>query len=101
GLGALGARVVLLCRDAARGREALESLRLDCPAGHYELEILDVSLVGEVQRYVERRAPDVVDVLINNAGVLPARLELTVEGIERCFATNVLGPFALTRGLLP
>jgi NAD(P)-dependent dehydrogenase (short-subunit alcohol dehydrogenase family) len=43
-----------------------------------------------------------VDTLINNAGVmaLPKR-EVTADGFERQFATNVLGPFLLTGLLLP
>ena len=35
GLGALGASVVLLCRDAARGSEALERLEREVPAGRF------------------------------------------------------------------
>ncbi len=101
GLGALGARVILLCRNAARGREALHRLEAASPGGRFELELLDVSLIADVERYVAERAPQVVDVLINNAGVLPSQREETSEGVERCFATNVLGPFALTRALLP
>lgn len=101
GLGALGASVVLLCRDAARGSEALERLEREVPAGRFELELLDVSRVRDAERYVRERAPQVVDVLINNAGVLPSERRETEEGVELCFATNVLGPFALTRALLP
>ncbi|MCB9588772.1 MAG: SDR family NAD(P)-dependent oxidoreductase [Polyangiaceae bacterium] len=100
GLGELGAHVVLLCRNAARGRDACERLQQAVPSGSFELELLDVSRLADVERYVTQRAPDVVDVLINNAGVLPATREETPEGVELCFATNVLGPFALTRGLL-
>jgi NAD(P)-dependent dehydrogenase (short-subunit alcohol dehydrogenase family) len=42
-----------------------------------------------------------LDVLVNNAGVLPPRRELTQDGIELSFATNVLGPFLLTALLVP
>jgi NAD(P)-dependent dehydrogenase (short-subunit alcohol dehydrogenase family) len=37
-----------------------------------------------------------IDVLMNNAGAIFARRELTAEGIERTFATNHLGAFLLT-----
>ena len=39
--------------------------------------------------------------LVNNAGALPARRSETPEGFEVAFATNVLGPFLLTRLLAP
>ena len=46
--------------------------------------------------------PQPIDILINNAGVmaLPKR-QLSVDGHELQFATNMLGPFRLTGMLLP
>ncbi len=41
------------------------------------------------------------DVLVNNAGVMPLERSVTEEGFELTFATNVLGPFLLTRLLMP
>jgi NAD(P)-dependent dehydrogenase (short-subunit alcohol dehydrogenase family) len=46
-----------------------------------------------------RRRP--VDILVNNAGVMALPRQVTVDGYERQFATNHLGHFALTGGLLP
>lgn len=39
--------------------------------------------------------------LLNNAGVSPLRPSRTVQGWDTTFATNHLGPFALTEALLP
>src|SRR5581483_6823603 len=36
-----------------------------------------------------------------NAGVMTERRELSADGIELTFATNVLGPFLLTNLLIP
>ena len=39
--------------------------------------------------------------VIHNAGVLPDRRQLTTDGLELTWATNVVGPFLLTWLLLP
>ncbi|MFP6834783.1 MAG: SDR family NAD(P)-dependent oxidoreductase, partial [Pseudomonadales bacterium] len=41
-----------------------------------------------------------LDMLINNAGMITAKPELSTDGIELTFATNHLGPFLLTQLLL-
>ncbi len=99
-LAALGATVQLLCRDEARGQAALERIKTELPSADVHLSRLDVSRLADVRRFIETfRGP--VDVLVNNAGVLPDTLTKTDEGHEVTFATNVLGPYALTEGLLP
>jgi NAD(P)-dependent dehydrogenase (short-subunit alcohol dehydrogenase family) len=42
-----------------------------------------------------------LDVLVNNAGIVVRERRLTADGQELTWATNVLGPFLLTRLLLP
>ena len=42
-----------------------------------------------------------LEVLINNAGVMPDERRYTPAGFELTFATNVLGPFLLTEMLMP
>jgi len=99
-LGALGARVVLLCRDEARGASALARIRGEVPAGAFELDRLDISSLADVRAVVARRS-EAVHLLVHNAGVLPLQRTTTSEGHELTWATNVLGPFALTSLLLP
>ncbi len=101
GLARLGARVVLLCRDEARGREARAELSRE--TGNCELEVvrLDVSDLGDVRRVAAALGSGPVDVLVHNAGVLPDRPVATPDGLELTLATNLVGPFLLTSLLLP
>jgi NAD(P)-dependent dehydrogenase (short-subunit alcohol dehydrogenase family) len=92
-----GATVVLLCRSESRGEQALERLRARTGGGRAELELLDVSDLGSVRRLATKLAGSTIDVLVHNAGVLPAERVETADGLELCFATHVAGPFLLTR----
>jgi NAD(P)-dependent dehydrogenase (short-subunit alcohol dehydrogenase family) len=51
--------------------------------------------VAEFSRQEQR-----LDVLVNNAGVMPDGRTHTVDGLESMFATRVLAPWALIDGLL-
>lgn len=97
-----GARVVMICRDAGRGARARHEIAHVAAGRTPELFLADLSsqtslraLAGDIRE----RLPH-IDVLINNAGGMFARRELTAEGIEKTFATNHLGPFLLTNLLL-
>jgi NAD(P)-dependent dehydrogenase (short-subunit alcohol dehydrogenase family) len=97
-----GARIVLIARDSSRAAATLERLRSSSPGIDHTFHLADLSLVSETKRLAatikeqERR----IDVLINNAGALFGRREVTKEGLERTFATNHMSYFALTWGLL-
>lgn len=100
GFARAGARLVLLARDADRARALLEPIEA---AGRYpaRIELCDLSSLQSV-RDCAARLSDLgpIGVLVNNAGVLPDSHQLTSEGFELTFATNVLGPFLLTTLLL-
>jgi dehydrogenase/reductase SDR family protein 12 len=95
-LAARRADVWLLCRDRARGDEAVTAIRHATGNRRVHLEVLDVSHLAAVRAFAARFGPTRVDVLIHNAGVLPATREATPEGLELTLATNVVGPFLLT-----
>jgi dehydrogenase/reductase SDR family protein 12 len=95
----LGARVVALARDARRGERVRAQLQEAVQGGAaVELELCDLADLASVRAAAQRlRAAHArVDVLVNNASVLPAARQRSPDGHELTFATNVLGPFLLT-----
>lgn len=88
----LGASVHALARDKARAAQAIG-----------QPEACDLSDLGAVRAFAEdfaRREPR-LDVLVNNAGVMPDERTLSPDGHELMFATHVLAPLALTELLAP
>ena len=97
-LAKMGARVLMVCRDTNRGATAREAVALVATGAAPELLLADISSQQAVRHLADelrQRFPK-IDVLINNAGGIFAERGLTVDGIERTFATNHLGPFLLT-----
>jgi NAD(P)-dependent dehydrogenase (short-subunit alcohol dehydrogenase family) len=102
GLAQMGARVVMVCRSAEKGKAALEEIRREFGSSQVDLLIADMSWQASVRslaEQIQQKYPR-VDVLVNNAGgATPAR-ELSADGIEMTLATNHLGPALLTLLLL-
>jgi len=112
GTSGLGLALVreLLARGAdvafvARGRDRVERITRTHPGAHGIVG--DISLKEDIHPIAIQMigALGGVDVLVNNASDLgPAPLKLLAdtdcEELERALATNVLGPFRLTRALL-
>lgn len=100
-LAARGAEVWLLCRDRGRGEKAESSIRKATGNERVHLAVVDVSHLQAVRAFVADFEPAHVDVLIHNAGVLPATRQETPDGLELTLATNVIGPFLMTQLLQP
>ncbi|MEV4868481.1 oxidoreductase [Streptomyces syringium] len=96
-----GARVVLACRDATRGKAAEEQVRAEAPGADVVFAPLDLADLASVRAFAADLKDDRLDLLINNAGVMALPQRRTVDGFEMQFGTNHLGHFALTGLLLP
>src|SRR5262245_34066343 len=102
GLARLGARVVLVGRDAERTRATAEWITGQARSEPVAFLLADLSSQAEVRR-VAREFRDKyarLDVLVNNAGAIFTRRETTVDGFERTWALNHLAYFLLTQELL-
>jgi NAD(P)-dependent dehydrogenase (short-subunit alcohol dehydrogenase family) len=101
-LARLRATLLLCVRDAEKGARVRDALPPPGGAAHQVVR-LDVSDLDDVRRAADAlltHAPR-LHALVNNAGVLLDRFERTPQGLERAFATNVLGGFLLSHLLLP
>ena len=103
GAAQLGAEVLMLCRNAARGERARAELMQRQPSARVHVVQCDVSDPDSIERAVAdvRAAAPRLHGLVHNAGVMPARRTESGRGHELSFATHVLGPHLLTALLQP
>ncbi|MEM1285354.1 MAG: SDR family NAD(P)-dependent oxidoreductase [Pseudomonadota bacterium] len=105
GLAADGLNVVLVGRDG----DALADVFLELHSKHPNVEMrtltMDVSDPGSIRQQLRKLPSDdvTVDVLVNNAGILPDGDMLTMpwDDIEQSTRINGLGPLLLIRELAP
>jgi NAD(P)-dependent dehydrogenase (short-subunit alcohol dehydrogenase family) len=89
---------VLTSRSTEKGEGAAAAIGSAVRHADVQPAVLDLADLESVRAFAAT-APDRIDLLINNAGVMAAPRRVTKDGFESHFATNHLGPFALT-GLL-
>ena len=102
GLARLGARVLMVCRDRAKGEAAQSEIAQETGNADVELLIADLSsqaAIRELSQEIHQRV-DHLHVLVNNAGTYLTKRSTTVDGLESTFAINHLGYFLLTDLLL-
>lgn len=101
-----GLRVVLTARDAGQGEAARASLRAEgLDVGYHALDVRDAAQVGTTAAWVEREFGQ-LDVLVNNAGVLPdpkgARAATVALAVLReALETNAIGALAVAQACVP
>lgn len=102
-LAGLGARVVLVGRDADR----LQALRTELADGtdeeRFPIHVADVADFASVRAATRAiTAAEVsLDIVVDNAGMIYAERTAAPDGTEASMALMALGPFALVAGLLP
>lgn len=101
-LAKMGAHVVMVARDKAKGEAAQVELKTASGNAKVDLLLADLSsqqairqLAAEFKSKYAR-----LDVLLNNAGAIAGQRRVTVDGLEYQFALNHLNYFLLTNLLL-
>ncbi|HEX7690263.1 MAG TPA: SDR family NAD(P)-dependent oxidoreductase, partial [Burkholderiaceae bacterium] len=100
-LAARGQAVWLAGRDVAAMRALRDGLRARHPGAAVEVDGLDLASRQSIEAGVERWASRGLRfaVLVNNAGVSMSRFGRCEDGFEWTWATNVRGPYLLSRAL--
>jgi NAD(P)-dependent dehydrogenase (short-subunit alcohol dehydrogenase family) len=90
-----GAHVVMAVRNTELGAQRAKEI-----GGSTSIAQVDLADLSSVRAFADAFDDD-VDILINNAGMLTADRQETVDGFEKTIGTNLLGPFALTNLIFP
>ena len=103
-LAQLGIHVLVLGRNAERGKKAVDEIRAaGGKADFISSELRGVDSAREVARNAIELGNGHVDILINNAGIYPfgPTHEMTEDQFDRVYSTNVKAPYFLVAELAP
>ena len=103
-LAQLGIHVLVVGRDAERGKKTVDELRAaGGKADFISSDLRDAASARAVAKRAIELGDGHVDILINNAGIYPfgPTHEMTEEQFDRVFALNVKAPYFLVAELAP
>jgi NAD(P)-dependent dehydrogenase (short-subunit alcohol dehydrogenase family) len=100
---ALGARVLLVGRDAARLEELRVTLIEEHGEDRFPAFVADMASLASVRSAVDAitTSEPALDIVVDNAGAIYPERTASVDGIESSLALMAIGPFALVAGLMP
>ena len=101
-LARMGATVVMVGRGKERSEAARDEIVKETANDSVELVLADFASLAAVRKLAAdfESAHSRLDILMNNAGTIPAKRQLSVDGFEMQFAVNHLAHFLLTNLLL-
>lgn len=100
---AKGFHTIMACHHPLAAEE--KRLEIVRETGNADVEVMgiDLSDLSSVRRFADevKARFSHLDLLMNNAGTLEKGFHTTVDGLERTVQVNYVGPYLLTRLLLP
>ncbi|MCM1515005.1 MAG: SDR family oxidoreductase [Paraprevotella sp.] len=98
-----GYHTIMACYCPKKAQEKCRQLQRE--TGNPDIEVIGIDLANlrTVKEFADiiRERFGRVDLLMNNAGTLETGRHYTVDGLERTVSVNYVGPYLLTRLLLP
>ncbi|MBO7068209.1 MAG: SDR family NAD(P)-dependent oxidoreductase [Bacteroidaceae bacterium] len=98
-----GYHTIMACYCPSKSEARRQQMIEETGCSDVEILGLDLSNLQSVRNFADQIKAkfDHIDVLMNNAGTLETGLHTTVDGLERTVSVNYVGPYLLTRLLLP
>ena len=100
---AAGYHVIMACYNIEKAEGKRQSLIRETHNEHIEIMHIDLANLSSVLDFANqvKMRIDHLHLLMNNAGTLETGRHITVDGLERTVSVNYVGPWLLTRLLLP
>ena len=98
-----GFHTIMACHHPDRAEVKRQEIVRETGNENIEVMGIDLADLSSVRRFADevKSRFEHLDLLMNNAGTLETGLHKTVDNLERTVQTNYVGPFLLTRLLLP
>ena len=98
-----GYRVIMACYDPAKAEAKRRMLAENTGNTDIEVRGIDLASLASVAAFADRLLQEgtPLALLMNNAGTMETGRHITEDGLERTVSVNYVGPYLLTRKLLP
>lgn len=98
-----GYKVIMACHAPALAAPVCEQLKAETGNQNIEVIGIDLANLSSVRQFADtiKSRFDSVELLMNNAGTMETGRHITVDALERTVSVNYVGPYLLTRLLLP
>lgn len=98
-----GYRVIMACCNLVRAAEKRNLLMAETGNADIEVQFIDLASLASVASFARKMVErgEQIILLMNNAGTMETGLHITEDGLERTVSVNYVGPYLLTRKLLP
>ncbi|MBQ7526653.1 MAG: SDR family NAD(P)-dependent oxidoreductase [Bacteroidaceae bacterium] len=98
-----GFHTIMACHHPEAAEERRQAIVRETGNEHVEVVGIDLANLSSVRRFADQIKARFqhLDLLMNNAGTLETGLHITQDNMERTVQVNYVGPYLLTRLLLP
>ena len=93
-----GAHVGIVARNPRKAEATVERIEAAAPGAPVDVFIGDLAIMGDVRKVAAEMLDryELIDVLVNNAGIQLSEQRRTSEGLPEMIAVNYLAPWLLT-----